>query len=373
MGLAKNLVKIGYRVTIITQFLKENDLRYDGSFIYDETDFNILRVEIGSSSKFFERARNKIANLLSPINRPREFRLAVLKYLETNPIPAIDVIFATFPDHANLSIGAELSKKLKKPWIADFRDCYQHDGSMAQNFLRPFRINAIKKIARTAVLATYVAPSLEKNVKNIMGHKKIVKLENAYDEDDHKHYHSPKKGSNLIFVYTGTLHLNNQTLIPLLDALLTIQDSVTVDLTLIRILVFGDIQNKVQANHKKHPLGHLIAFQGRVSRDISLKHQAEADVLLLGNGAGSKIYEYLFARKPILMMQTDHGYADHLLKETRVGWAPRNQHELNGIVQKILNDWSQSGKIDFNKDLNLTEYMYSKRAKELDRVIEDFV
>lgn len=369
LGFAKNLVKLGYGVTILTQHVGETHCNYDGSFIYDENSFNLITVKLDSKLALHNKVYNKVINLARPINRPREFTIAARKFIENATFPKFDIIFATFPDHASLRIAADLSSKLGIPWIADFRDCYQNNGTLIQNLLRPYRMYALRKIVRSAWCATYVAPSLEKNVKHIT-RKKTFKLENAFDEDDLVYY-SYKKNSRLTFTYTGNLHLGKQSLIPLLDAIDFLDDKGRKNLQDIRILVFGAVDAKTCKEHKKHKLGHLIEFRGRVRRDVALRHQSEADVLVMGRAIGSKLYEYMFARKPILMMHSDNGYMEQLFEKTRIGWAPKNQIELNKIVQTIVTAWAESEKLNCNQNLNLDRYKYSQRVHELIRIIEE--
>ena len=363
-GLAHSLVKLGHRVTILSEKIPKNDPRYDFSFKPASHKRLNLKLIVSRQKNNFNSLILYLLDLFSPIRRPRKIYYALNKVIINRY--KYDVIWATFPDHCSLAVAASLSKKLCIPWVADFRDCYQVKHRFRENFFLPIRMRSLKKVISTASIITSVASIVSKQIKLIKPKVPIILIENAFEKKDFLLRPLYKSRKNEVrFVFTGTIKSDEQSMIPLLDALLR---NKRLDQFKIKIDLYGNISKKFVKLHKKHKLSKLLYFHGIVERKIALKNSMKADILLSGELMNSKIYDYIGAQKLILMTKSDFGNAERHIRENKIGWAPRNQIEMDKAINEIF-DMSKKNKFPHIKKTIIKKFEYSDRAKKLNNVL----
>ena len=362
-GLAHGLTKLGHRVTILSEKIPKNDPRYDSSFKPKFDKKLNLKLITSRHINNFNFLIMKFLDLFFPIKRPRKLYYALNKIKINHD--KYDVIWATFPDHCSLAIAASLSKKLFVPWVADFRDCYQVKHSLKENFFLPIRMRSLKKTISSASMITSVASIVSKQIKLIKPKVPIILIENAFEKKDFllRPFYKSRK-NEVRFVFTGTIISDGQSMTPLLDALLR---NKRLDQFKIKIDLYGNISKKFVKLHKKHKLSKLLNFHGIVKRKTALKNSMKADILLSGELMNSKIYDYIGAQKPILMTKSDFGNAERHIRENRIGWAPRNQIEMDKAINEIF-DMSKKNKFPHIKKTIIKKFEYSNRAKKLNNI-----
>ena len=366
-GLAHGLLKFGHSVTLMSEKIKKNDSRYDSSF--KPTTHKKLKLKL----KFREQSLINswiwfILDLLNPIKRPRK------QFYAWNNIDMskdkYDVIWATFPDYCSLAMASKLSNKLNIPWVADFRDCFQTKHTLIQKILLPIRKRVLKNLISSASLIISVASIVSEQIKKINTNKPIILIENAFDKKDFLSRPIYKTKRNKInFVFTGTIKTYDQSLLPLLNGLLR---NKKFDNFKIKIDLFGNISKTFIKECRKHKLNKLVKFHGIVNRKIALKHSMRADILLSSHLMNSKIYDYIGAQRLILMIKSDFGDAEKHILRNRIGWAPRNEIEMDKAINEIF-EMSRNKKIPPIKPNISKKFEYHNRSIQLNRVLANVV
>ena len=368
-GLSHGLVQLGHSVTLLSERISENDLRYDSTNKPVFKDGLNTVLVFPHQQSMINKLYCKFLDLISPSKRPRKL-YNTLSSLDFNN-SKFDIIWATFPDHCSLAIAEKLSRKLNIPWVVDFRDCYQNKMSLLQRLLLPVRMNSLKNVISSAHAITSVAKALSAQLNRIKPNIPVYIIENAFDKNrlPKTLIYSPIK-KTISFVFTGTIIKNvGQTLIPLLDSLK--RNERLIDLN-VKVEVFGRVTQQVINQHKKHKLANLINFHGIVSRETALMNSAKADILVMGHIMSSKLYDYISVQRPILMTRSDFGECERHIHDNNIGWAPRNNDEMDAAIKEIFY-MAKKGNIPSIKPSIAKKFEYSKRAKKLDKILTKVV
>lgn len=271
--------------------------------------------------------------------RPAVRRLA--RYLEASPV---DAIITTGPPHSLHLIGRKLKKKTGIPWIADFRDpwteieFYEHLMLTAWADRKHRRLSeAVTSEADAVAIATYYWQTRWPFSRA----RNSVVITNGWDESDFPDP-PPPLDSQFTISHLGTLAFdrNPEVLWQSLGELCREDSDFARDLS---IRLYGKSDPKVLASAASHGLEDHIVSSGWVSHSESVAAMRSAQVLLLlinkseKNAPGrmtGKIFEYLAARRPILVLGPPEGDAGKLVERTDSG-AVVGYDELEAMKEQI--------------------------------------
>jgi hypothetical protein len=120
----------------------------------------------------------------------------------------------------------------------------------------------------------------------------------------------------------------------------------------VRVEFYGDAGDEVLALAEQHLVRDHVIVRPPVPYRSALQLQMEADILLLlqwsdrrdeGNLPG-KVFEYLYARRPILFIGYEHGVAARLIRERKAGLVSNTP----ALIRDHLNAWiedKQAGRL----------------------------
>ena len=110
-----------------------------------------------------------------------------------------------------------------------------------------------------------------------------------------------------------------------------------------------------------------------------LKKQLNSDVLLLISWNNEKekmfipgkIYEYFSLRKPVLSIGYKEGSLKDLIEETNVGYHVSDLESTKEVLLTIYNEFLDSGKVDFNSEINIDDYSMVAMASKFADLLDD--
>jgi glycosyltransferase involved in cell wall biosynthesis len=121
----------------------------------------------------------------------------------------------------------------------------------------------------------------------------------------------------------------------------------------------------------------IIVLHGFVEREKSLAYQKAADLLLIitppdrRSATSIKIFEYLYARKPILAL-THQTVLEDIIEETGTGWIvhPHKPAEIGRLLHRIISDpaFYNSLRPDRRK---VEQYSVARQVAKLSKLIEE--
>ncbi|MEN1959486.1 glycosyltransferase [Luteimonas sp. MJ246] len=244
-----------------------------------------------------------------------------------------DIVVSTYGPAAAHVIASKM--KAANPaikWVADYRDPWSNNREFSlaqQSSERALERNTIE----SADFVTTVSPSLVVELERFLG-KRVELVPNGFDLDEDAVIEALSRdtrrpvNSPMRIVYTGMLYAGTRDPQPLLTALAELSDAghikhgdITVDFYGARV----ELAAKLASNGRYGP---FVRIFGHVTRDVALRAQRSADLLLLLEGSGEesrgvltgKIFEYICSGRPILCIGSRPDFDIGLvIKECGVG------------------------------------------------------
>ena len=250
-----------------------------------------------------------------------------------------DIIVASAPPFTCLVIARKLGREFNVPWVAEFRDIwvdnpYNTDPIWRQRIDRHIE-RAVLKNADGIVTVTPVWSDVLARQYGL----KVATILNGYAEEDVVPPPPSRRSNTVSVVYTGAIYPGYRDPSPLFAAIALLGQ----ERERIEIVFYGPEEGDLRPLAARYGVGDRIVVRPRVNHGGSLKIQAAADVLLLlqwndvkdeGNIPG-KFFEYLGARRPILMLGYEQGIMAQMIRQRGAGVVCNEPRE----IAKQLSRW----------------------------------
>ncbi len=290
-----------------------------------------------------------------------------------------DVMLSTSPPPTTSLVALKIARKTKVPWVADFRDpwtqIYYYEAFPQGKLAAKLNARLEKKVVRQCDALVCVNDEF---FNFDFPDSKYFKIPNGFDAEDFEALPPAKSRSTdkLIVRYMGTLKMN-QFSPGFIEALKKLggdhPDQIQFDF-------YGRIDPQYQAKLQAASGAVIFRFPGLVPHREAIEKMAEADLLMLiiGTGAKSKlgfstkIFEYIYTKKPILAIAHPDGAAAQILKKTGTGFT-FNHHDAEGIFRSIESALQARKK---EEDLvqpdfkQIEDYSFEKLTDKLDAVLK---
>lgn len=248
----------------------------------------------------------------------------------------VDAIVSTGPPHSMHLIAKGLKKKTKLPWLADFRDPWVNidfaaDLSMSK-YASKKNIKLEGGVLRNADQVVVVSDFMAEEFKSKTS-KPVDVITNGYDPDDFIVDESRLNNhESFTLVHTGSLNdRRNHPVLWKVIAELREQNAAFKKDFVLRLI--GKNDASVRRSIQENRLEECTEFVDYLSHEEIIIEQKSASVLLLSiNNYGEsekeffspkatltgKLFEYLAAQRPILMIGPTDGQAATVLKQNSV-------------------------------------------------------
>ena len=250
-----------------------------------------------------------------------------------------NIIFASAPPHTSLIVACRLSRAFDIPWVADVRDLWADDPYFSfpawrrpiDRILERFTLRNVSAIVTTS-------PHFAKRLRKLH-HKRVEVVFNGFAEEDFpltSYEHDAAK--SLVIRYTGSIYRGFRDPSPLFAAIALLESGLRGQ---IRVEFFGESGTDISDLAAKHGVADQIEARAPVPYRTALELQLQADVLLLlhwndkrdeGTIPG-KLFEYLYARRPILYIGYEHGIAAEFIKERGAGLISNSAERIRDQLQ----------------------------------------
>jgi glycosyltransferase involved in cell wall biosynthesis len=255
-----------------------------------------------------------------------------------------DIIFSSAPPYTDLIVSSRLSRAFDIPWIADFRDLWVDNPYYGEPGWRR-QVDALLERAtvRSAAALVTVSPIWAEQLHRRHGKAAEVVFNGYAEEDFPQPAPTAGRGEVLTIRYTGSIYPGFRDPSALFAAIELLPDTLR---NRIMVEFFGDTSNDVLASAAKHRVRDRVAVWPSVPYRRALELQINADILLLlqwsdrrdeGNLPG-KIFEYLYARRPILFIGYEHGVAARLIRERGAGLVSNTPELIRDQLRAWIED-----------------------------------
>lgn len=261
-----------------------------------------------------------------------------------------DVVVTTSPVESAHLVGLALKRILGVPWVVDLRDGWRFEAPRDEwpTTLQRSLDDALERTVLTAAdRVVTVSEPLSADLRRRLD-LSITTVSNGFDPDDLRSDAELPAGTvdpnRLTLVHTGGLG-SQRTLAPIIEALCALRREDPASAARFQLLVAGAQTDAERRLYGADGLGDLVRPLGMLPRAQALALQRRADVLLLvtsgvrtGEATG-KLFEYLAARRPILVLG-DNSEAARIVAESHSGWAipVRDPHAALRALRQIIDN-----------------------------------
>jgi glycosyltransferase involved in cell wall biosynthesis len=290
-----------------------------------------------------------------------------------------EIIFASAPPNTGLMVASRLARTHKIPWVADFRDLWVDNPYYSEPGWRKW-IDAMlePRILRSAAGLVTVSPIWAEQLRRRHG-KDVTVVYNGYAEEDFPPLaQQAEPGEILTIRYMGSIYRGFRDPSALFSAIALLPDRLR---TRINVEFFSDAGDAVLDAAAAHRVANVVAVQPRVPYGRALALQMEADVLLLLQSSDqrdegnlpAKLFEYLYARRPILFIGYERGIAARLVIERRAGLVSNSPVQIRDQLQRWFED-KRAGRLDrLDPSVSLglgRDDQYAKLERLFEEIIE---
>jgi glycosyltransferase involved in cell wall biosynthesis len=231
-------------------------------------------------------------------------------------------IWSTYPIATAHVIGAELQRRSGLPWIADFRDPMAQEGYPKD----PLTWQAFHRIETVAIeraqAAVFTTPSAAREYRERYPHAadRIRLIENGYDESSFAAAETadpspaPLTNGAVTLLHSGIVYPSERDPSALIEALGRLARRGVFPPGTLRVRFRAAVHDDLlQRLASQHGAADLIETLPPVPYREALSEMRRADALLVMQSAGcnaqipAKVYEYLRARKPALVLTDPAG------------------------------------------------------------------
>lgn len=254
--------------------------------------------------------------------------------LTKNPV---DAIISSGPPHSVHLIAKGLKEKFNIPWLADFRDPWTqidfYDHLMLTKWADARHRKLEKAVLQSANSVMTVGWHIASQLEKISG-RKVEVVTNGFDDEDFEMRSEPGSDQpeaghkKFVLAHIGSINAdrNSNALWQALKEL-TEENSAFKNDLLIRLVGKNDfsVYQSIEENNLSSHLEKIDYLPH--DKVMDLQRRSSVLLLLLNNTPGAagivtgKLFEYLAARRPILVIGPENGDAARIVKESGAGEA----------------------------------------------------
>ncbi len=255
----------------------------------------------------------------------------------------VDIILASASPLTSLLVGCSASRHSGVPWVAELRDAWM-DHPYRPHFVFRDCLEAPLERRTLASAAGLVGVTAAQAAGLRLKYPGLVKVVHNGYEPHEIPAHAPAPGVFLIR-YTGSMYEEMRVPHPLFRAIRQLDDAVLP----VRVEFYGSDLAHVEKAATEEGVSDIVRCFAKVPRREALQLQRNADVLLLAStpleraGLPGKLFEYMNARRPILVVGCPDGEAADLVRSTGCGFAAGGIGDLSARLEAWHKEKASSG------------------------------
>jgi glycosyltransferase involved in cell wall biosynthesis len=293
-----------------------------------------------------------------------------------------DVLIVTTPPFNLIPVAKKFSVKFKLPYVVDFRDLWNNNemrkGFQYRGTDRLLFLIIKKYIAnwiRDARLVTVATPPMATFIRQIGYKRKIEVILNGYEENFYNRESSKKNQEKFVIGCVGTLYIEQDIKIFIdgFELFLRQKPGARIE---IRFIGAG-FNNEIELTLRQHLPSQHLHLTARVSKEAAEEELLNTDILYYAGWKGyegiltSKIFDYLAAKKNILIAPGDDSSIDQLITTTRSGRIANDSQEVCGALTSWYLEWERSGSLKYDAHEEVVKnYSREKQSKLFSTLIK---
>jgi len=305
----------------------------------------------------------------------------VLKNMERVKKINPDVILATFDPAVDLWLGYLISKKLRKPWLADFRDPCSLSNYSNFPLIKWLDKKIDKFLTKRASLITAISTTMARDLENFYK-KPVAVIYNGFNKKNEAKAETKfiaKNGRKIIY-YAGCFHANRIKAIKLLIDWLARNKENNFHF-LARSLGPKEANQEILNYAKEKDILSKVEIKEPVLPEVVFQEESKADILVLfedlreshsslqaKSALPVKLFEYLVFSSPILAIAFSKSEIGFVLNETKRGYLVSNLQELDDALKNKI----PAGNFNLEPD-KIKEYSRESQSENLCRLFNQLL
>ncbi len=275
-------------------------------------------------------------------------------------------LIAIFSPHHHLRLATRLHKRFGLPYVLDFRDLWNTrlvSATYRPNFKNRFQDMCCSKYwarwLEHAAFFTITSSSWKRYLYTLTGTQGRV-LRNGY-EPAHFMHPPPTRTERFVLLHCGSLY-RHQALGNFVEGIRRFIEEVQPKYFDLRFI--GAEKGKQPASSTAYlsttdvhtllqPVSSVLQLWPRHSKAACAKYMQAAEVLLMPTfptHAGvysAKVFDYLAAKRPILLTPDDKGLLAALINARKAGTVASTAEEVHCFFKTAYSDWLKNGRYPF--------------------------
>jgi glycosyltransferase involved in cell wall biosynthesis len=265
-----------------------------------------------------------------------------------------DLVYASGPPFTTLLLGHRIARRLRVPWIAEFRDRWVDDPYNEYPDWQRRRLSSLeRRVVSTAAGIVTVSEPWAEMYRTKFG-KPVSAIYNGFDPADFPidRPGSPRAPSDeLDIVYTGVIYAGRRDPSPLFQAIGLLGN----DRGRVSVSFYGSEPELVLPVAERCGVTDRVRVHPAVPYRESIEIQRSADVLLLmqwndpkeqGN-CPAKLFEYLAVLRPILGLGLENGVPATIIRDRQAGFFSNDPQEIAAQLKGWLTRKQRHGNVPF--------------------------
>jgi len=267
-----------------------------------------------------------------------------------------DIVYSTSPPESAHLVARAVKHEFGIPWVADLRDLWSDDHYRQRTRTRRWVLRRIERRTLTDadVLVTVSEPWRRQLAATYETAERPVEcIAHGFDADDYRATRTA--ADRFTITYAGTLDAHFQDPEPFFAALGEVirRGAIERDRVRVNFHVFGDNVPDLDALAERHGLTGIARRCAPLEYRACLAAQQESTALLVFQwrsdaGRGNpplKVYDYLGARRPMLVVGSGDHVLRPLLEETGAGVIASSPSDLARIMTEWCAEYRVSGQL----------------------------
>lgn len=274
----------------------------------------------------------------------------------------VTALFSTYPIASAHVIGLILNRLTGLPWIADFRDPMYQENYPADARVRNIYRWLEQKVFRYAERILVTTPGTADYYGHRYGdeaYRRIHVVANGFDPEAFPADLPPPRESippvgarKLVLLHSGILYPMERNPEPFFRALSNLRATGDPSFANVQVVFRGSVHGPTfQPLVDRLGLSDVVSFPAAVSYRDALSEMLEADGLLVfqadncNSQIPAKVYEYLYAGKPIIGITDPKGDTGRLLLDTGVSTVAKLEDEaaISGLLMDCIGKLRNGG------------------------------
>ncbi len=262
--------------------------------------------------------------------------------LELTANQRFDAVLSSAPPATVHVVAGITARKRGLPWVADYRDPWAANTYANRGPLRTALEYALEqRLIKPAAAITTISESIANSLRAVHNRSTVEVIPHTYDPADWENI--PLLTPDVFRLsYTGGLYHGQRSPDALFSAIRKLQLEGDPAGMAARFDFYGHDSDFVPQMAAKYGLDRCVTYHGIVDRVEAMRIQRRSAALLLllkmdpatSHELGSKIFEYIGARRPIVAIGPPDSAVKKLIVEKNLGWFASDEREIIAALRE---------------------------------------